>query len=170
MHYEHVLQILHGSFHPVVERSRPLGKLQEQLINSFQQLLCPLRGLQDNTYLLYIFLPITSNLQLSVRLYPEPRSHHLHISHTNPKTNIPSPVLITNPRVHNTDMALLTPYSGLVVPESLSGMGEQGVEDGQKTDPCPCHSDLILGSFPRPSHICRSGMASMDQRKWLVGF
>lgn len=44
MHYEHVLQVLHGSFHPVVERSRPLCKLQEQLINSLQELFCPLRG------------------------------------------------------------------------------------------------------------------------------
>lgn len=44
------------------------------------------------------------------------------------------------------------------------------VGNRQKTDPCHCHSDLILGPFPRASHICRSGMASMDQRKWLVGF
>lgn len=47
MHYEHVLQILHGSFHPVVERSWPLGKLQEQLINGLQELFRPLKGLQD---------------------------------------------------------------------------------------------------------------------------
>lgn len=69
-------------------------------------------------------------------------------------------------------MALLTPSSGSFVPDSVPphSKGWQRVEDGQKTDPCHCHSDLILGPFPGPSHICRSGMASMDQRKWLVGF
>lgn len=45
---EHVLQILHGSFHPVVERSRSLRKLQEQLINSLQQLLRPLKAVEKN--------------------------------------------------------------------------------------------------------------------------
>ena len=69
-------------------------------------------------------------------------------------------------------MALLTPSSGSVVPDSVPPRSKEWrrVEDGQKTDPCHCHSDLILGPFPGPSHICRSGMASMDQRKWLVGF
>lgn len=69
-------------------------------------------------------------------------------------------------------MALLTASSGSVVPDSVPprSKGWQRVEDGQKTDPCHCHSDLILGPFPGPSHICRSGMVSMDQRKWLVGF
>lgn len=36
---EHVLQVLHGSVHPVVEGRRPLGKLQVQLVNSLPQLL-----------------------------------------------------------------------------------------------------------------------------------
>lgn len=56
MHYEHVLQILHGSLHPVVERSQPLGKLYEQLINRLQQLLCTLRELQDITCLDCLFI------------------------------------------------------------------------------------------------------------------
>lgn len=69
-------------------------------------------------------------------------------------------------------MALLTPNFSLVVVDRvpLLSRGWWGAGGGQKTDPCPCHSDLILGPFPGPSHICRSGMASMDQRKWLVGF
>lgn len=36
---EHVLQVLHGSVHPVVEGSSPLGKLQIQLIDGLPQLL-----------------------------------------------------------------------------------------------------------------------------------
>lgn len=45
VHYEHVLQVLHCSVHPVVERGRSLGKLKEQLINGLQQFFCPLGGL-----------------------------------------------------------------------------------------------------------------------------
>lgn len=45
MHYEHVLQVLHSSLHPVVERGGPLGKLKKQLINGLQQFFCPLGGL-----------------------------------------------------------------------------------------------------------------------------
>lgn len=45
VHYEHVLQVLHSSLHPVVERSRPLGKLQEQLIDGLQKFFRPLRRL-----------------------------------------------------------------------------------------------------------------------------
>lgn len=86
---------------------------------------------------------------------------------------MPSPVLMTNPRVHNIGMALLTPSFGLVVPNSIPPLSSQrmaeGAGDGQKTDLCPCHSDLIRGPFPEPSHIRRSKMASMDQRKWRVG-
>ncbi len=37
VHDEHVLQILHGSVHPVVEGRRPLGELQVQLINRLPQ-------------------------------------------------------------------------------------------------------------------------------------
>lgn len=40
---EHVLQVLHGSFHPVVERCCSLGVLQVKLIYGLQLLLCPLR-------------------------------------------------------------------------------------------------------------------------------
>lgn len=36
---EHILQVLHGSVHPVVEWRRPLGELQVQLINCLPQLL-----------------------------------------------------------------------------------------------------------------------------------
>lgn len=46
VHYEHVLQVLHSSLHPVVERSRSLGKLQEQLINGLQKFFRPLEGVQ----------------------------------------------------------------------------------------------------------------------------
>lgn len=92
--------------------------------------------------------PIASHLQLSVR-------SHLHISQANPKTNIPSPVLMTNP-------SLVFSW------QSLLSAGDDGVwEMDRKQNPVP---DLILGPFPRPSHICRFGMASMDQRKWLAGF
>lgn len=44
VHDEHVLKVLHSSLHPVVERSRSLGKLQEQLINGLQQFFRPLGG------------------------------------------------------------------------------------------------------------------------------
>ena len=40
---EHVLQVLHGSLHPVVEGRGSLGKLQVQLVDCFQQLLSSLR-------------------------------------------------------------------------------------------------------------------------------
>lgn len=36
---EHVLQVLHGSVHPVVKGGRPLGKLQVQLVDGLPQLL-----------------------------------------------------------------------------------------------------------------------------------
>ncbi len=38
-----VLQVFHGSLHPVVKGRRPFGKLQVQLINRFQQFLSPLK-------------------------------------------------------------------------------------------------------------------------------
>lgn len=41
---EHVLQVLHGALHPVVEGSRPLGVLQVQLVDRLQLLLRFLRG------------------------------------------------------------------------------------------------------------------------------
>ena len=44
MNDEHVLQVLHGPLHPVVEGCRPLGVLQVQLVNGLQLLLCPLWG------------------------------------------------------------------------------------------------------------------------------
>lgn len=40
MHNEHVLEVLHSAFHPVVERCGPLGVLQMQLVNGLQLLLC----------------------------------------------------------------------------------------------------------------------------------
>ena len=43
---EHVLQVLHGSLHPVVERRRSLGVLQVELIYRLQLLLCPLLARQ----------------------------------------------------------------------------------------------------------------------------
>lgn len=39
---EHVLQVLHGSLHPVVERRCSLGVLQVELIYRLQLLLCSL--------------------------------------------------------------------------------------------------------------------------------
>lgn len=51
---EHVLQVLHGSVHPVVEGCRPLGKLQVQLVNSLPQFLHTLEHterVQDSYYL-----------------------------------------------------------------------------------------------------------------------
>lgn len=36
---KHILQVLHGSVHPVVEGRRPLGELQVQLVNGLPQLL-----------------------------------------------------------------------------------------------------------------------------------
>lgn len=66
----------------------------------------------------YFKRPIASHLQLSLR-------SHLHISLTNPKTNILSPVFMTNPRVHNIGMALLTPNSSLVYPDCPSP--QQGI-------------------------------------------
>lgn len=51
---EHVLQVLHGSVHPVVEGCRPLGKLQVQLVNSLPQFLHTLEHterVQDAYYL-----------------------------------------------------------------------------------------------------------------------
>ena len=45
---EHVLQVLHGSVHPVVERRCPLGKLQVQLVDGLPQLLHAL-GSEVNT-------------------------------------------------------------------------------------------------------------------------
>jgi len=36
---EHVLQVLHGSVHPVVEGRRPLGELQVKLVDGLPQLL-----------------------------------------------------------------------------------------------------------------------------------
>lgn len=94
-------------------------------------------------------------------------THHLYILHTNPWTNSHSPVLLIIPMVHSIYPPTLARLFLTVSPLSR---GWWGVGNRQKTDPCHCHSDLILGPFPRPSHICRSGMASMDQRKWLVGF
>lgn len=116
MHYKHILQIFHGSFHPVVERSWPLGELQEQLINSFQQLLCPLWGLHIITY---VSCPLKSQKTQSTSKRPQ-RSHHLNISHANPKTNILSPALMSNPRLHNTGMALLTTNTSSVFPDCNS--------------------------------------------------
>lgn len=40
VHDEHVLQVLHGALHPVVEGRRPLGVLQVQLVDGLQLLLC----------------------------------------------------------------------------------------------------------------------------------
>jgi hypothetical protein len=37
---EHVLQVLHGTLHPVVEGRGPLGVLQVQLVDGLQLLLC----------------------------------------------------------------------------------------------------------------------------------
>lgn len=52
---EHVLQVLHSSLHPVVERCRSLGVLQVQLIYRLQLLLCPLlAGKQKTALLKYI--------------------------------------------------------------------------------------------------------------------
>lgn len=48
------------------------------------------------------------------------RSHHLNISHENPKTNILSPALMSNPRLHNIGMALLTPNTSSVFPDCNS--------------------------------------------------
>lgn len=42
MDNEGVLKVLHGTLHPVVERRRPLGELQVQLVDGFQQLLSSL--------------------------------------------------------------------------------------------------------------------------------
>lgn len=39
VHDEHVLQVLHGALHPVVEGRRPLGVLQVQLVDGLQLLL-----------------------------------------------------------------------------------------------------------------------------------
>ena len=47
VHDKHVLQVLHGSLHPVVKWSRSLRKLKEQLVYGIQQLLCPLRITRD---------------------------------------------------------------------------------------------------------------------------
>ena len=44
VHDEHVLQVLHGALHPVVEGRCPLGVFQVQLINGLQLLLCFLWG------------------------------------------------------------------------------------------------------------------------------
>lgn len=55
MHNEHVLQVLHGALHPVVERGGPLGELHEQLINGLQQLIGALRGLQDVPGLIFTY-------------------------------------------------------------------------------------------------------------------
>ena len=42
VHDEGVLKVLHGPLHPVVEGCSPLGVLQVQLVNRFQQFFCPL--------------------------------------------------------------------------------------------------------------------------------
>lgn len=44
VHDEHVLQVLHGALHPVVEGRCPLGVLQVQLIDGLQLLLRLLQG------------------------------------------------------------------------------------------------------------------------------
>ena len=41
---EHVLEVLHGALHPVVEGGRPLGVLQVQLVDGLQLLLRFLQG------------------------------------------------------------------------------------------------------------------------------
>lgn len=41
---EHVLQVFHGSIHPVVEGCCPLSKLQVQLVNGLPQLLHTLQS------------------------------------------------------------------------------------------------------------------------------
>lgn len=68
---EHVLQVLHGSVHPVVEGSSPLGKLQIQLIDGLPQLLHTLPEQKAFTLyghiiiIIYIFFPhLTSRASL----------------------------------------------------------------------------------------------------------
>lgn len=77
--------------------------------------------------------PITSNLYcISALCYTLNLGVIMFIAHKTPKTNIPSPVLMTNPRAHNIGMALLTPDSGLVVPDSVPTLrrGWRVVEEG----------------------------------------
>lgn len=74
---------------------------------------------------------------------------------------------MTNPRVHNFGMALLTPNLGLVVHDRVPPLsrGWQGVEDRQKTNPCPCHSDLIFWPFSRAPHT----FAGLELLAWIRG-
>lgn len=42
-----ILQVLHCTLHPVVERSRSFGKLKVQLVDGFKELLCSLLSIKN---------------------------------------------------------------------------------------------------------------------------
>jgi hypothetical protein len=63
---EGVLQVFHGSLHPVVEGRSPLGVLQVQLVNGFQQFLCPLEAPSRVGYLTAIFRVTPTYIKISL--------------------------------------------------------------------------------------------------------
>lgn len=74
---------------------------------------------------------------------------------------------MTDLREHDVGTALLTYNSA--VPDTIPPLfsqrmgkvrrgGGERVGAERTTELCPCHSDLILGSFPGPTHIYRSEM------------
>lgn len=67
---EHVLQVLHGSVHPVVEGRRPLGKLQVQLVNGLPQLLHTLQNTEGVNLHYRINVPLCHNVVVSPPVSP----------------------------------------------------------------------------------------------------